>query len=243
MIEILTIEAIATAFLALLVAGLLRSHAAIIRALHLAPDQDGQTPVQHLAVDMPVPADMPIPEKAPPAVEIEGVNLNQEPLRVSVQGTGENTLLAFLSTGCLTCARFWEALAGEELMASIDARVVAVTKGPEEESAPAIQKIAPQHITTVMSSKAWADYEVPMYPYFVYIDDRTGEVKAGGAADSWEHVLSLLEYSLDEIATPTSPLRETGAARLDEEDAILAAAGIGPDHPSLYSSIWTNTEE
>ena len=50
-------------------------------------------------------------------------------------------------------------------------------KGEDEESISALRRIAPPDASVVMSSQAWTDYEVPGSPYFLLIEDGrvTGE--------------------------------------------------------------------
>ena len=68
-----------------------------------------------------------------------------------------------------------------------------------------------------MSSEAWEDYGVPGSPYFVLVQD--GAIRGEGVATTWSALTSLVSDAVEE---------QRG---LDER---LAAAGIGPDHPSLY---------
>ena len=75
-----------------------------------------------------------------------------------------------------------------------------------------------------MSSEAWEDYAVPGSPYFVLVQD--GEVRGEGVATTWQALRSLVGDAIEEQ-------REVGS-RHRQIDDTLAAAGIGPDHPSLY---------
>ena len=68
-----------------------------------------------------------------------------------------------------------------------------------------------------MSSPAWEDYAVPGSPYFVLIED--GMVRGEGVATTWDALASLVGDAIEE---------QRGV------DGRLAAAGIGPEHPSLY---------
>jgi hypothetical protein len=81
-----------------------------------------------------------------------------------------------------------------------------------------------------MSSRAWKEYGVPGAPYFVLVD---GGVRGEGVATSWAALASLVADAIaDEHAATESP-RVAGAARR-RLDQTFAAAGIGPDDPSLY---------
>lgn len=246
MTTIVTIQAVALVVLTLAVIGLLRSHAAIIRALNLGGDEHahasshngasagshdhGAQPAHDHSTDVAKAREMPIPERAPEAADIVGVSPSTlKPVRVDVRGAKRDTLLAFLSTGCLSCEGFWKGIR-EGAAVPRNARIVAITKDPDEERATRVEKLSSKRAVTVMSSQAWVDYNVPMYPYFVYVDAASGEVRAGGAADTWEHVLALLDDSLEEIESRKG-------ARVDDDDAALLAAGIGPGHPSLFRGV------
>ena len=70
---------------------------------------------------------------------------------------------------------------------------------------------------------------MPGAPYFVLVD---GVVRGEGVATTWQALASLVGDAIED---------EREAARLDggtrrarRVDATLAAAGIGPEHPSLY---------
>jgi hypothetical protein len=226
------------ALLALLVAGLLRSHAEILRALHsLGADLDPDSP----GTSAPAPG----PRRAPaasspsdrPAADIVGTTPRGDAMSLAVVGTAHPTLVAFLTSGCTTCTSFWEAFARGAPDAPGNARLVIVARGPEFESAARLSKFAPPEVPVVMSESAWSDYEVPTAPYFAYVDGPSGRVVGEGAGVSWNQVVSLIEQALDDAGyerrdwVPRRRRRERGA---DRADKALLAAGITPGHPSLY---------
>jgi hypothetical protein len=134
-----------------------------------------------------------------------------------------------LSTGCAVCESFWEDLRDERRPAELppDIRVVAVTKDPTHESPSRLRSLSPRETPVVMSSAAWQDYGVPAAPYFVYLE---GAVVLGeGSANGWKQISSLMRDSIEDRAFAGG-----GEARTREVDRALAAAGIGPGHPSLY---------
>jgi len=200
----------------------LRSHAEILRALQalgvsLDPDAAPQGPT-------PVAA----PQRAPgaPAVDVvAGVDPSGAPVTFAVAGVEHRTLLAFLSSTCLTCRGFWEAFADRRLSVPGQARLLIVTKSVEAESPSAIRKLAPSGVHTVLSSAAWADYRIPVAPYFVLVDGATGAVIGEGAAATWDQVRDLMSQSLEDGRPQDRPARV---------NAELRAAGIEPGHPSLY---------
>ena len=75
-------------------------------------------------------------------------------------------------------------------------RVVAVTKGPENESPGVVAQLAGEEFTNVMSSTAFDDYEVPVSPYFVLVDAYSSDILGEGAASSWALLASLLNRAV-----------------------------------------------
>jgi hypothetical protein len=186
------------------------------------------------------------PSSAPvTATAVSGVTPAGDTAVVALTGTGQRTLLAFLTSSCLTCSGFWEAFAdpaGLGLPAGV--RILAVTKGPDQESPSAVAGRAPRGITTVMSSEAWLEHEIQVAPYFVLVDD-DGRVLGEGAALTWPQVHSLLTQALtDEDALRDTTARGSAgpgryrpaadAAREANVDRELLAAGIHPGDPRLY---------
>jgi hypothetical protein len=252
--------ALVVALLAVLVIGLLRSHAEILRRLHElgAGIYDGEegTTVEPATGGVRTPVELrtrpgvPEPRSAEGIVatdahDIAGITPAGSAAMAGVVGTGHTTLLAFLSSGCGTCADFWRAFgdgAGTRLPGR-DTRLVIVTKGPEAESISAVEALTPPGVTTIMSTEAYADYSVPANPYFILVDGPSGRIYGEGAAASWQQVATLLGQAAADAgySADGSPLqrsapegRMTGPERASRADADLLAAGIGPGHPSLY---------
>ena len=108
---ILVIESVVLVLLTVLVAGLLRSHAEILRRLHsLGAGLDPDAPSPELA-SMPVELRARVSGSFATAADLDGAGLRDDALHVPVVGTRHRTLLAFLSSGCLTCQTFWTAFA------------------------------------------------------------------------------------------------------------------------------------
>jgi hypothetical protein len=228
--------------LTLLVLGLLRSHAEILRQLHALGAGREDTAVG-------APADAPFAVSAgvvqpahvtgTVAGAIVGTTPSDESVLVSVAGVGHDTLLAFLSTGCSTCEGFWEVFGSGRLGLPDGVRLVVVTQSPGLESESALAALAPAGLTVVMSTSAWEDYGVPGSPYFVLVDGAAGRVSGEGSATSWQQVLRLVtQASADrEIALGRRQHTGGGAYREARADRELAAAGILPGDPSLYASL------
>lgn len=236
MTALVIIETVAIALLAVLVAGLLRSHAEILRKLHdLGAGLDGDSS-HRLA--RPVATGVAEPRIAAegPAVDVTGELASGGSSTVAVTGVEHFTLLAFLSSGCSTCAGFWDEFrsrADLDLPGS-NTRMVIVTKGSEAESPAIVDQIAPAQYVTIMSSEAWEAYQVPVSPYFIMVDGMTGEVVGEGAATTWGQVDSLLRQAMADAGVVERRTRRNGRDREARADAALAAAGIDPGHPSLY---------
>jgi hypothetical protein len=222
MAAVLVIQTVAIVLLGLLVVGLLRSHAEILRTLHqlgAGVDPDGAT----TGVTSAVPA--PVRRGAATGFDLAGTSPADEAVRIGVVGARQSTVLAFLSSGCLTCGTFWDAFAGDDRLAVPGgARLVIVTKGPEIESDSRIRELAPPAFPVVMSTEAWLEYKVPHTPYFVYVDGPSGRIVGEGSAQSWAQVVSLWSQALADDAGK-------GEGRADRE---LLDAGIHPGHESLY---------
>jgi hypothetical protein len=228
-VVVVTIEAVAIVLLGLLVVGLLRSHAEILRTLHqlgAGLDPDGIPGAAGGGVTSPVPT--PVRRSSATAFDVSGTTPTDEAVRVGVVGARQSTVLAFLSSGCLTCGNFWETFGSTDRLAVPGgARLVVVTKSPDSESTSRIRELAPAAFPTVMSTAAWENYKVPHTPYFVYVDGPSGRIVGEGSAQSWEQVVSLWSQALADDAVA----RGGGEARADRE---LMQAGIHPGHESLY---------
>jgi len=227
---LVAVETLLLVLLSLVVVGLLRSHAEILR--RLGPAQDGERNQDILAPGLPHPPSREGLRRAP---KISGMTLGGDGIQVG-SGSGQPMLLAFLSSGCLTCEGFWETFSqAQPPTIPGGARLVAVTKDPSHESPSRLRELAGDALEVVMSSAAWRDLDVPTSPYFVYVGD-DGMVLGEGAASSWTQVASLLRDAIGdaEEAARLMVSRAGGSERARRVDDELAAAGIGPGHPSLY---------
>lgn len=251
MAVLVVLLAVVLALLALLVAGLLRSHAEILRALHdLGVDMDPARADDgggvRTAVGAPTIRSAEVPKRpSRGAVDVVGTTPEHDAVSIAVAGAKHLTLLAFLSSGCGSCLAFWDVFRdGGPVEIPGDARLVLVSKDAGEESVSSIRRLAPVDIPTVMSSKAWTDYDVPVAPFFVLVDGESGEVIGEGAANEWGQVQSLLHTALgdaDLLDRKGNLKRDRrGKPRADllreaRADRDLLAAGIRPGDPSLYS--------
>lgn len=241
--------AVVVALLVLLVVSLLRSHAEILRTLHdagLGHEADHDSTVARTATRSGVAPSAPTRGPSPEASDISGVTPDGDAIAVGILASPTPTLLAFLSSGCLTCREFWEAFGDPRLEVPGDARLVVVTMSPEDESVSALRRLVPEQTLVVMSTTAWEAYEVAGSPYFAYVDGMSGAVVGEGTASSWDRVREMVDESVGDGALAASrrrsAARKTRAARrhlADREresraDDALLAAGISPGDPRLY---------
>lgn len=234
MTTLVAAETLLLVLLALVVAALLRSHAEILR--RLGPEGEGAAQADQMAAGLAVP---PARADAVPAHDVAGTTLKGDAVQVGLGPGSPSTLLAFLSSGCLTCQNFWEAFkAPLPPVIPGGARLVVVTKDTTHESPSRLRELAAPSLEVVMSSAAWEAFDVPTSPYFVYVDGSSGTVYGEGAATGWDQVASLLRDALADIEeTRGNGVRIApagGAERSRRVDDELADAGIQPGHPSLY---------
>jgi hypothetical protein len=219
-VAVVVVEGLAILFLGLLVVGLLRSHADILRSLHElgAGLEDDDAPARGArAATSTVPV-------AGSAYDVSGTLPDDSAAAVAVVGAGQDTVLAFLSTTCLSCEPFWETFARPFPLPDDHRLVVVVQEGDNVKK---LRRISPPDLLVVRSDDAWRDYDVPGSPHFVHVSAATGTVTGEGTGDTWEQVLDLLTQ-----AAQTDP--RDNAERIDRE---LLASGIGPGHPSLFTSL------
>jgi hypothetical protein len=213
MVAVVSVETVLLVILLVLVAGLLRSHAEILRRLESGEGSG-------LTASPPA-----TPSRTPgqPAPPIVGPTPSGDALSLDFSAAAaQPTLLAFLTSGCSTCAGFWETLSEPRLPDGVATLIV--THGRERERPARLRELQPRGVPVVMSSEAWEAYAVPGSPYFVLVEQT---IKGEGAATTWSALSSL-------VADAVVEERESGPARAAAAEDKLAVAGIGPGHPSLY---------
>jgi hypothetical protein len=219
MVAIVSVETVLLVVLVVLVAGLLRSHAEILRRLGPPGDRE------------PAIAQPPSGARSAAALRaapLAGTTPQGDVIAQSFDGPASvPTLLAFLTSGCSTCAGFWDTLGERRLPPGV--QTVIVTHDDDRERPARLRSLAPSGVPVVMSSQAWSDYGVPGAPYFVLVD---GVVRGEGVATTWQALASLVSDAIDDQRE--AQRGDVGTRRAREVDATLAAAGIGPEHPSLY---------
>jgi hypothetical protein len=214
-IAIVSVETVLLVILVVLVAGLLRSHAEILR--RLGPSDAGANPAPRA------------PERAAgaPAPPITGSTPDGDAVALDLAAPGAPTLLAFLSSGCSSCAAFWAGMDGAPLPPGVQS--VVITRGADRERPARLIELASSGVVVVMSSQAWADYAVPGSPYFVLVD---GAIRGEGVATTWPALSSFVADAISDERGSGSG--SDGTARALTVEQTLAASGIAADHPSLY---------
>ena len=233
MLAFVIAEGVAIALLGLLVAGLLRSHAEILKALHdlgagVDPDADRAAPGA-----APAPATSHRGSGIEQATDVAGTDLAGDAVALAVTSVEHDTLLAFLSTGCTTCEPFWSAFrAGVDVPGQ--ARLVVVTQSHESESR--LRDLAGPGLEVLASDGAWDAYGVPGSPHFVYVHGPSGRVTGEGTGPDWPAVRDLMSQATADRALRAATGRVQDVEWRDNPSRIdgeLLAAGIGPGHPSL----------
>jgi hypothetical protein len=235
MVALVAVETVLLVVLVVLVAGLLRSHAELLRRVGPAEGGAGSDAAAggNGAAGRSASAGAGLGEppsgvREPRPFPLLGTTLDGDAIKLDFDGPARApTLLAFLTTGCSSCARFWQQLGAQGLPGGV--QTVIVTRGGERERPARLRSLAPDGIPVVMSSQAWEDYAVPGSPYFLLID---GEIRGEGVATTWEGLSSLVSDAIED-----QRLQEglpAGSRRGRRIDQTLAANGIGPDHPSLH---------
>lgn len=241
-------ETVVLVLLAVLVAGLLRSHAEILRRLPADGEgaaAGGEDSLPEIQIASPPERD----EGALPATDIAGATLEGDAVQVALTA-GPRTLVAFLSSGCATCQTFWDAMqpAVRQPLPG-EARLIVVTKDSAYESPSKLRDLAAPDVPLLMSSEAWEQYSVPVAPYFVHIGD--GEILGEGSASGWSQIVSLFRDAIFDAdqAERRAPggdgarSRRGAGDRLRSEDQVLASAGITSGHPSLYPGEGSDEEQ
>ena len=235
MTALLVVETVVLVLLVVVVTGLLRSHGEILRRLHalgagLDLDANDAPAVLRPRGDRSRDG-----AGLGPAADLSGGSLHDDAVSLPVVGVQHRTLLAFLSSGCLTCRGFWDAFGRPATLGlPNDVRLVVVTKDAAEESVHTLRDLAPPDLAVVMSSAAWEQYAVPGSPYFTLVDGATARVVGEGTGASWDQVKSLLAHAAgDELDLSEWPAGAAAAteARIDRD---LLAHGIRPGDPRLY---------
>ena len=229
MTPLIVVESLVILLLAILVAGLLKSHAEILRQLNaLGVGEDGSI-VPAAGSVRPRTTGF---EKAPTSTLV-GDDLSGAAISLSLEHRKGSTLLAFLSSGCESCQGFWKEFRGDFDLPAPDTRTIIITKGPSSESPSRLRELAPANLPVLLSDEMWDVFRVPMTPYFLLVDG-DGSVVGEGAASTWHHLLGLLRQSAADAQS--TPVRLDTDGRQHFTDSNLKESGVEPGDPSLYQN-------
>jgi hypothetical protein len=213
------------------IVALLRSHADILRRLAALEEGAGS----RAAAPVPEPDLSPVGGgEVTTAGPISGTTLRGDSVTLSFGPGSPVTLIAFLTSGCTSCAPLWAGLHQARDLASLAQRVAVVTHDATRESPTRLERLAPPGTDVIMSSAAWTDYAVPGSPHFV-LTDGAGGMLGRGSALSWSQLETMVADARADARRAADPARTT-AERAERSQNALASAGIGPGHPSLYPS-------
>ncbi len=225
MIVLTIIDTVLLVLALIYIVALLRSHADILRRLALVESGAGnQAPANGPPADGRAVAQ---------ASDVAGNTLSGDAVKLSLGAGSPETLLAFLTSGCASCGPFWAGLQDRERLAGIDERVVVITHDMTRESASRLRELAPAGVEVIMASDAWAAYAVPSSPHFVLTDGHGG-IAGRGSAPGWEQLLAMVGEARGDVREAVAGAARTTAERAERAERVLARAGIGPGHPSLY---------
>jgi hypothetical protein len=204
------------------IVALLRSHADILRRLAVLEEGGARGAASGSAPALP-------DDDLRRAEPISGTTLSGDAAMLSFGAGSPVTLLAFLTSGCTSCAPLWAGLRDSGELSTLADRVVVITHDPTRESPARVQRLAPGSAEVIMASAAWEDYAVPASPHFV-LTDGAGGILGRGSALSWSQLVQMI----DEARADGGHDARTTAERAARSEHALARAGIGPGHPSLY---------
>lgn len=222
--------AVIVGFLAILVVGLLKTQAEILRKLNtLGITLDDDHSHAPIAISTK-------PNRNLGETKLVGVSPEGDPIVMSLDIGSDPLLVAFLSTTCSSCQEFWETIDSEELrFHGTKYRAAVVTLGPNEESPTRAASLRSGTADVVMSSEAWALFEVPGAPYFALYDPTTSSVIGEGSATD---MMALNTFLSDAAGDRTwDQARGTDRSDSDREKMIdeeLRRAGITPGDPRLH---------
>ena len=145
---VMIVEGVLLGVAILFVVALLRSHAEILR--RLTTIEEGIPPVRRASR----PGSSGGPASAPEvsARDIVGETLAGDAVKLAFGVGLPPTLLAFLGSGCAACGPLWDGLR-DGARGPAGARVVVVTKGPEDESLVRLRSLAPARADSMANAR------------------------------------------------------------------------------------------
>ena len=148
----------------------------------------------------PIPTGPLVAAERWPAADLAGEDPAGHPVALRIGGLPGPLLLCFLTTRCDGCHEFWRGLGdppGGDWPDGLS--LVAVTRGAQtvDRSEVAGLAAAAGTVPVVMSDRAWADYRVTGYPFFVLVDPAAGTVVGETVGFGWSDVRAMVRAALE----------------------------------------------
>jgi hypothetical protein len=157
---------------------------------------------QFVAGLRPIPTGPPAASEQWPAADLTGQGLDGHRLVVRIDGQPGPLLLCFLQTHCDGCEEFWRGVGdppGSDWPDPLSWAVV--TRGPDSVDRSEVTRLAAGAVTravpVVMGERAWADYRVTGYPFFVLVDPTHGTVVGETVGFGWPDVEAMVRMATD----------------------------------------------
>ncbi len=147
----------------------------------------------------PIPSGPLLPAEQWPAADLVGEDPAGRPVELRIHDRSGPVLLCFLQTRCDGCAEFWAGLGdlpGDDW--PDDLTVVGVTRGTDTVDRSEVARLAvgagerTRAPAVVMSDRAWADYRVTGYPFFVLVDPALGRVVGEAVGFGWSDIRAMV---------------------------------------------------
>ena len=167
------------------------------------PDRPVRAPSEHPLADPDFRAGLrPIPSGPlgdsthRPAHDLAGEDPGGRAVEFRIDAQPGPVLLCFLRTRCDGCEEFWRGLDDPPGSGWPDAlSLVAVTRGPGSADRSEVARLsaATGAVPVVMSDRAWDDYQVIGYPFFILVDPARGAVVGETVGFGWSDVRAMVE--------------------------------------------------
>ena len=135
-----------------------------------------------------------------PAADLVGEDPDGRPTELRIAGRSGPVLLCFLQTRCDGCHEFWRGLGDPPGTDWPDAlTVVAVTRGPDTVDRSEVARLTAGAgtVPVVMGDRAWTDYRVTGYPFFVLVDPSSGTVVGETVGFGWPDVHAMVRAAVE----------------------------------------------
>lgn len=147
----------------------------------------------------PIPTGPLVPSEQRPAVDLEGEDPTGDPVEIRIATRAGPVLLCFLQTRCDGCEEFWRGLGAPPGSGWPDGlSLVAVTHGPDTVDRSEVARLSAGTgtVPVVMSDRAWDDYRITGYPFFVLVDPGPSLVVGETVGFGWSDVRAMVEAAV-----------------------------------------------